>query len=70
MSGVTWTVGWLRVTILGYTICSLVNMKWLEEEARALIAHARAHFRKPGVNPYYIRCIVCGRKLVLEKSSS
>lgn len=45
-------------------------MKWLEEEARALIAHARAHFRKPGVNPYYIRCIVCGRKLVLEKSSS
>jgi len=37
-------------------------MGWKEEEARAMIAHLRAHFRKPGLNPYIPRRVVWGRK--------
>jgi len=55
--------GHLLTLPTGYLLYMLVNiLGWSEDGARALAAHARAQFRKPGVNPYWIRRVAYGRK--------
>lgn len=43
-----------------YVVSQLAG--WSEEEGRALIAHARAQFREPGVSPYSVRRIIWAGK--------